>query len=147
MCPNSWLFRYFHFRLTFESSQELGSTSCTCFYIFHPSKPLSFMTHPMPSANLVDAYSSSLKVLVFFGFISTKVEKTTKQNKTNLFTNTKKKKGKIVRKTIVALKKEKKGEPKSPFYQSLAMVPTCAQKQQKTKTKKGSSSFPFVETW
>jgi hypothetical protein len=48
------------------------------------------MTPPMPFANLVDAYSSSLEVLFFSEFTSTKVAKTTKQNKTNLITNTKK---------------------------------------------------------
>jgi len=39
--------------------------------------------------------------------------------------------------------KEKKGELKLPFYQSLAMSPICTQKQPKKK----NSSSPFVETW
>jgi hypothetical protein len=41
--------------------------------------------------------------------------------------------------------KEKNGELKLPFCQSLAMLPICAQKQPKKKNK--NSSPPFVETW
>jgi len=49
------------------------------------------MTPPMPFGNLVEACYSSPIVLVFVsGFAFTKVAKTTKQNKTNFLTNTKK---------------------------------------------------------
>ncbi len=55
--------------------------ACMCFCIFHPSKPPSFMTSFMPSTNLVEACSSSLIVLFFSKFASTKNVETTKQNK------------------------------------------------------------------
>ncbi len=64
----------------------------TCFYIFHPSKPRSRMTTPMPFANLVNAYSSSLVVLVLFWIFiyqRYKHHKKKKKQKKNL-TNTKK---------------------------------------------------------
>ncbi len=46
--------------------------------------------------------------------------------------------------------KEKKGELKLPLYQSLAMAPTCPQKQQnekKKKRKKGAQPPPLLRPY
>jgi hypothetical protein len=66
--------------------------------------------------------------LFFFGFAPTKVAKTIKQT----FLPTLKK-GKTMRKKNTIKGKEKKGELKLHFYQSLTMVPTCAKSNQKKK--------------
>jgi len=66
-----------------------STLTCTCFCIFHPSKPLSLMTTPMPSANLVKACSSSLVVLAFFQiYIYQSCKNHQKKKKKNFLTNT-----------------------------------------------------------
>jgi hypothetical protein len=73
----------------------------------------------------------------FSSFVSTKVAKTTKQNKTNFLTNTKKQKGNNNEEKNRSIKGKKiKREPKLPLCQNLAMVATCTQEQQKKKKKK-----------
>jgi hypothetical protein len=75
--------------------------------------------------------------LFLFGFAFTKVAKTTKQNKIIFLTNTRKQIGNNSegQKTTTLKEKKRGGESKFPFYQSLAMAPTCAQKQQSKEKK------------
>jgi len=84
--------------------------------------------------------------LFFFEFAPTKVAKTTKQIKTNFLTNIRKQIGTISeeKKATTLKEKKKKGESKFPLYQSLAMAPTCAQKQPKKK-KKGAQAPPLLK--
>jgi hypothetical protein len=59
---------------------------------------------------------------------STKVAKTTKQNKTNFLTDTRKQKGNNSEENKRSIKgKEKKGEPKLSLCRNLVMVATYAQ--------------------
>jgi hypothetical protein len=103
----------------------------------------------MPSANLVDAYSSSLKVLVFFpGLHLPKLQEPHK--KKNFLTNTKKQigsnnEGKINN----SIKEKKKGGARVPPLPKLGddthLCPK-ATKQKQQNIKRGSTSSPYVET-
>jgi hypothetical protein len=87
--------------------------------------------------------------MFFFGFAFTKVVKTTKQNKTNFFTNTKKQIGSNNEEKNSSIKgQEKRGSRSSPFAEAWRWHPLVPKSNKKKKRKKKrSSSSPFVGTW